>query len=106
MDIGRALHYSLQNNISASVIDRGYVLSQWKNENSFPIDYQLSLFCRRLFHEVWEFYPNFFEWVDRKFIPGLINGEREILVMSDNNQILGYAALKKTLKRKRYVHCT
>lgn len=41
-------------------------------------------------------YPHYFEWFWRKAIPGLINGDREVLVCRSNKEVAGLAILKQT----------
>ncbi|HAS8156264.1 TPA: GNAT family N-acetyltransferase [Vibrio vulnificus] len=100
-NFGRSINCLPSSGFTVSIIDRDYVIKYWKKSNLPPIDYQLSLFCRKLFEDVWAFYPNFFDWIDRKFIPGLINGEREIVIISERGNLLGYSALKKTHKENK-----
>ncbi len=41
-------------------------------------------------------YPHYFEWFWQKVIPGLINGDREVLVCKSNKEVAGLAILKRT----------
>ncbi|WP_144431427.1 GNAT family N-acetyltransferase [Aeromonas schubertii] len=100
-DIGAYLKYKSESEIGILIIDREHVLGAWKNVDNTNIAYQLTLFCNKLFEDVSDFYPDFSGWVSRKVVPGIINGDREIIIALDSGKQAGYSVIKNTVKEKK-----
>lgn len=46
-------------------------------------------------------YPNFVDWFNNKLIPGINNGERNIVYITKGDKIIGFANLTKKQKEKK-----
>lgn len=100
-NIGAYIKYSSDHPINMFVVDRERVLGLQESVNGTNKVYQLTLFCNLLFKDVSDFYPNFSEWVSKKVVPGIINGDREIIIALEAGVIIGYAVIKNTQKEKK-----
>lgn len=46
-------------------------------------------------------YPNFCNWFNNKLLKGLDNGTRNIIILTQNNKVIGFVNLKKTDKERK-----
>lgn len=100
-NIGAYIKYKSDSDIGILIVDREHVLGAWKDVNNINIVYQLTLFCNKLFEDVSGFYPDFSGWVSRKVVPGIINGDREIIIALNAEKQIGYSVIKNTVKEKK-----
>lgn len=78
------------------IINNEFVIAAWGDANYFSIHFNLKNLVHKLLSDVSGFYPRFTDWVDGKLIPGLISGEREIIILSSGREVKGYSVIKKT----------
>lgn len=70
------------------VIDRRFLIANpWAHDELMPLIMQH-------LYELSDYYPEFNHWLDHKVIPGLISGERSILLEHRRGQLAGLAIVK------------
>jgi len=100
-DLGNLITCRQSDSFNYLVINREYISDVWKKSSKLPVDYQLLTFCQHLFKDIWKCYPDFFQWVNKKVIPGILNDQREIVCVISKGLISGFVVLKNTNKEKK-----
>ncbi|MCJ8174924.1 GNAT family N-acetyltransferase [Pseudomonas viridiflava] len=80
---------------SLKVIDRKFLIANpWAHEEVLPL----------ILHHLYElsgYYPGFNYWLNKKVVPGLVSGERSILLEHSRGKLAGLAIIKDDLNEQK-----
>ena len=80
---------------SLKVVDQKFLI-----DNPWAYDEVLPLIISHLY-DLSGYYPGFKEWLDQKVVPGLLRGERSILLEHSRGRLAGLAIIKDELAEQK-----